>query len=280
MTQPQQARPYSGGAVYTATTYAMVAATAALAALVGVAGALWLRQRQWATDTLSSSSANSGSQGEHADDDGDVHAEDADGAHEEGWVQSRAAVLTTAHVVTWSTNSGSSDGAYDSTHPAIHHPIQAWCACASRYDAGLRTGSVLGRCWEWLESAAAITPTSSFTASHEVQSCLQCRAQSESAAQDHRTVAGKAGRDKVASAPGGDTCLLRRCRTSITTDQHTRRRIASRQRSQRIQRGTGRWMATTPPAVRAEEPSPLHPLHCMPPAECVAVCCLLWHGLQ
>lgn len=88
MNQPQQPRPYSGAAVYTATTFALVAATAALAALVGVAGALWLRQRQWATDASSSSSADSGSRGEPADDDGDMHGEDAADAHEEGWVQS------------------------------------------------------------------------------------------------------------------------------------------------------------------------------------------------
>ena len=116
MNQPQQARPYSGGAVHTATTYALVAATAALAALVGVAGALWLRQRQWATDTSSSSSPDSGSQGDHVDDDGDVHAEDADGAHEEGWAQSRAAVLAAAHAATWSINSGSPGGPHDSMH--------------------------------------------------------------------------------------------------------------------------------------------------------------------
>jgi hypothetical protein len=89
MNQPQQPRSYSGAAVYTATTYALVAATAALAALVGVAGALWLRQRQRATD-VSSSSGDSGSQrGKHADDDGDVCGEDADGTQEEGWVQYR-----------------------------------------------------------------------------------------------------------------------------------------------------------------------------------------------
>lgn len=85
MIQPQQPRPYSGAAVYTTTTYALVAATAALAALVGVAGALWLRQRQWASDTSSSSSAGSGSpRGVQAGDNDDVRGEDADGTLEEG----------------------------------------------------------------------------------------------------------------------------------------------------------------------------------------------------
>jgi hypothetical protein len=171
MNQQQQPRPYNGAAVYTATTYALVAATAALAALVGVAGALWLRQRQWATDA-SSSSGDSGSQrGEQPDDDGDVHGEDADGAQEDGWVQSgllcpqrRSHDLVCLHCPR-----GARGGMRE---PAIACPFLQTECLLSRYDAGLRTGSVLGRCWEWLESAAAITPTTSFTASHEVHTCL------------------------------------------------------------------------------------------------------------
>ena len=68
------------------------------AALAGVAGALWLRQRQWASDTSSSSSVESGSpRVVQADDNGDVRGEDADGALEEGWVQSGEAVRDQLH---------------------------------------------------------------------------------------------------------------------------------------------------------------------------------------
>lgn len=74
MNQPQQARPYSGAGVNTATTYALVAATAALAALVGVAGALWLRQRQWAGATPPSSQSSGSPRGQYEQDNGDGRA--------------------------------------------------------------------------------------------------------------------------------------------------------------------------------------------------------------
>lgn len=41
-----------------------------------------------------------------------------------------------------------------------------------RYEASLRSGSLLGRCWEWLESATTDTPTGSHDPSQEVRSLL------------------------------------------------------------------------------------------------------------
>lgn len=85
MNQPQQARTYTGHGANTATTYALVAATAALAALVGVAGALWLRHRQWGAATPPSSQDSGSPRGRQGDDngnddaDGDEHAEREEG---------------------------------------------------------------------------------------------------------------------------------------------------------------------------------------------------------
>ena len=59
--------------------------------------------------------------------------------------------------------------------------------------------------------------------------------------------------------------LLHRCQSSSINNKHPTRRIANRLQTQDTPRGTGTWMAMTPPAVSAIRPSPA-PTHCLSPA--------------